>query len=310
MRRGSVTVLVWTVTALAFVVAPAGAAVQPIGSAAGGQRLGDDLFITLPFTAAAGSHRLLVVSAANGASGSTRTVSGVTFGTTALTRAVIASGGNQTAAEIWILPLGTSTTPSSADIKVTFSDNVIAFAAAQVFRGVRQTDPVTTGTSTGSSVGVLSQAGNYVADSVVVAANTGLTAIATTSQNQVRFGGYHSSDFGLAGGASHRPGSTTTPVNQPTTLTWSGTATNPSWAHAAVNLIQLGLLTRTQLALRLDRPAERHRHGHQWRGKRHSAQGASRLHPLLPSLVVANTPKTGKSCPSRRRCGFVPPHLR
>lgn len=119
---------------------------------------------TLAFTAAAGEHRLLVVT--TGGAGDSVHAPSVTFGGNALTQGIVHTAGNRRLG-IWYLPLGSSSTATTAHVVVSYGANFPFDVTALVFQGVDQTTPVSGAVSNHlSSLAVVSSVGDLVLDAI------------------------------------------------------------------------------------------------------------------------------------------------
>lgn len=159
----------WFVSMLAslFLAAAAGAEVAPVGTPASQFAASS----TLAFTAAAGTNRVLVVTASDPAAPSGAAPSGVTFNGTPMAQASAVSDSNVAADSIWVLALG-SGDAVTGNIVVSFAGTGMRFIGASVYQGAHQTAPFTAGptnnlplgTNLSSSLVVASAAGDLVYD--------------------------------------------------------------------------------------------------------------------------------------------------
>src|SRR5438128_7561958 len=93
--------------------------------------------LTWSHTVGAGSSRILVVGVSN--QNTTRPVTGITYGGTALTRVGFQNApGTQNRMELWSL---TAPSPGTANVVVTFSGLVEAVGGSVSFTGVNKTTP-------------------------------------------------------------------------------------------------------------------------------------------------------------------------
>src|SRR3989454_4121481 len=123
--------------------------------------------LTWSHTVGSGSNRVLLVDTSN--RDGNKTITGVTYGGTALTRRGFQNGaGNGNRVEIWSL---TAPSPGTANVVVTLSGAVDVVGGAISFTGVNQTTPFGTfvsaqGTSASPSVTASSAAGQVVLDTL------------------------------------------------------------------------------------------------------------------------------------------------
>jgi uncharacterized delta-60 repeat protein len=119
------------------------------------------------YTVPAGSNRLLVVVASDAAS---TAVTGVTFNSMAMTSGTSVNDGSIAVDSIWYLALGTSATPTTANIVMTSAGTEERFISAVTFSNVNQASPVAAGptdnnlSGSASSLNVSSASGDVVLD--------------------------------------------------------------------------------------------------------------------------------------------------
>lgn len=126
---------------------------------------------TLTFTAAAGTNRVLVVTASDPAAPSGVAPAGVTFNGAPMSQANAVSDSNVAVDSIWVLALG-SGDAVTGNIVVSFAGTGARFIGASVYQGAHQTTPFSAGPTTnqplgtnlGSSIVVASAAGDLVYD--------------------------------------------------------------------------------------------------------------------------------------------------
>ena len=195
---------------------------------------------TLPnFPVYPGSARLLVVTASNTFYGN---VAAVSFGATPMTKGVQINV-NYNSDSIWVLPMGTSYSLTTADVRVTFDSlgltgvTAHAYVSAATFIGVDQaaptSSPVIAATQTGAStLTVASAVGDLVYD--VADFYSTLTAGPAVNigpgQTQV------AAQFGTVQFGTTAYRNSSEPGAASVTMSWSGNAN--AVAHAAINIRQ------------------------------------------------------------------------
>src|SRR5213083_3560675 len=140
--------------------------------------------LTWSHTVGSSLNRILMVGVSN--NNTTRTVSGVTYGGTALTRVGFQNApGTQNRIELWSL---IAPSPGTANVVVTFSGSVDSVGGAIVFSGVDQATPLGTfasanGSNASPSVTVSSASGQVVIDTLATNGD-GSSAAAGPGQTQ------------------------------------------------------------------------------------------------------------------------------
>ncbi|MBX7185197.1 MAG: hypothetical protein K1Y01_08655 [Vicinamibacteria bacterium] len=192
-------------------------------------------------TVPAGTNRLLVVTASD--AGSPTPPSAVTFNGTAMQLVTTVSDGSAASDSIWVLPLGTSGSPTTANVVITASGTVEKFIAASVFEGVHQSSPAVagptfgnaSGTNLGSSIVVTSAVGNAVYDVFDTFRNTGGPAASTVGPLQT---GIHSQSGAVTAGVSSAGFAHYTTSTEPgaASVTMSWTSTADAVLHATIEI--------------------------------------------------------------------------
>lgn len=192
---------------------------------------------SLTFTVPPGDNRLLVVTASNSINGGSATITGVSFGGTAMTEAVKKSDGVAVDG-IWVLALGSATTATTGTISVTSSPATPTAIGAVVFQNVNQTTPTSgaqsasgAGASSASTLTVTSAVGDAVFDlfDIYDSSSTG-TQTPASGQAVVHNIDAPSGSLYAFYQSSVKPGATST------AMTWS--SSGQSYIHAAINLKQ------------------------------------------------------------------------
>ena len=133
-------------------------------SASATETSGSQTSLTLSYTVSAGSNRLLVVTSGGG--GNTgMSVSSVKYnGVNMSSGSTSGSGPNS---GIWYLTLGTSASPTTANVVITYNKTYLFNLTASSFQGVDQTTPVSGATSNAAaSLVVASSTGDLVIDAI------------------------------------------------------------------------------------------------------------------------------------------------
>ncbi|MCX6954811.1 MAG: hypothetical protein NTV51_21855 [Verrucomicrobia bacterium] len=216
------------------------ALVLPLGSQASQYGTSSTL---ASFTAQAGTDRLLVVVASH--TGATN-VSGVTFGGTAMTQAVLKNDGAVSVDSIWYLALGTSGTGTTGNIVVTYASTagtgLEKFISASVFSGVSQSSPVsgplsanTAGsTNVGSALTVTSTAGDLVFDVFDTFKPSAAPAVTVGTAQWIE----SAQGGAVTGGGTSAYRTSTRPGAASVAMSWTSDATD--MIHCAINLKQAG----------------------------------------------------------------------
>jgi hypothetical protein len=184
--------------------------------------------VSFPHTVGAGADRYLIVAVFDGNLGTTVTT--VTYGGAALTRIGAARGSN-IASELWALtapPTGAHAVAVALD-----SSNDRPLVAAISFAGVDQSAPAGTpatasGTGNAISVAVGALPGDYVLDAAGVwTTRQGVSATASAGQAEL-WNIFNGTDTRVMGSSELATG--------PTTMSWTVTGQQPTWATIAVPL--------------------------------------------------------------------------
>ena len=191
----------------------------------------------LSVTVPAGSNRLLVVTASD--PGSNLAPSAISFGGSPLTLVANANDGFFALDTIWVRAMGTSASPTTANVVVTgFMGTDVKFLSAVTYDGVDQATPasagptasITPGVNISSNLMVPSAAGDVVFD--VFDAFLGVsTAAATPIAGQT---GVHDLSNALAFGFAHYRTSTRPGAAPNVTMGWTSTA--EAILHATINI--------------------------------------------------------------------------
>ena len=219
--------LVATLLSLLVFAAPSKAAVSLIGSSSTTSGANVASLTISNYSVPAGSNRLLVVSTGRG--GGSSSVTGVTFGGQALSRAVqTGSGDGFAGVEIWVRALGSSASATTGNVVVGISGNDGNFATATGFANVDQALPYAAVSNMAANLTVPSAAGEVVLDALMVLSSN--AAAATAGAGQTAQSAWTNIGFGLAGGVSTEAGAPSV------SMTWTVPGTTQHFAHAALAL--------------------------------------------------------------------------
>ncbi|MBX7223144.1 MAG: hypothetical protein K1Y36_24570, partial [Blastocatellia bacterium] len=235
------------VTAPTFTgVTPLGVPAQQYGTLAGATHTLNS------FTVPPGTNRLLVVTASHT---NFIDVSTVTFGGTAMTKAIEKDDASVAVDSIWYLALGTSTSSTTGNIVATFATSgtvnngtgLEAFLSAQAFSNVNQTTPTTSpvssnnpnGTNVSASDTVTSATGDLVFDIFDAFINgTGTLPNVTPGAGQASCTRVTGTVTG-SGGAFDSAAYSTSIKPGAASVTMSWTSNTIAMIHAAINIQQV-----------------------------------------------------------------------
>ncbi|MBS0631129.1 MAG: putative Ig domain-containing protein [Verrucomicrobia bacterium] len=205
---------------------------------------------TLSYTLPAGNNRLLVVTASHPDNGGVALTS-VTFGTQAMTQAVLSTDGSAAIDSIWILPMGSSGAPTTATITVTrnagASTRLCAFISAQAFKDANQSSPIQTvsaanvsGGTGNSTLTITSSATDTLFDLFdAFSSSNSLTATAGSNQTAISNSAvYELKNAGVANYAGYGLWKTSTKAGTGATTNTSWTSNDSAYLSAAISIKQ------------------------------------------------------------------------